>query len=401
MARTAARLLSIALIIAGTACVGTAAPSRSATAKVYTQTLIGPARLLSPDFGYVVVYRIVNTTQTQSTTFGLFIYDHGHWRDATPPLATGAGGIDGVAFSDPNHGWIVEYRCDNTTDYLYRTSDGGRSWRYLGKPTGRSCGGGPTYLSFVDSEHGWMEPLEPNAPGGSLSQTNDGGVSWKAIPGRTIIGLPCLGPVRFVSRTTGWLARCDGHLFVSRDAGAHWSTIKVKVKPDVARSFDLPRLGGEEGAIAAILGGKTASKVAFFTGSDGGGSWAQRALRPVAPCSLRTGGGFYQTFWPESIASQQVWWIVRSGHAQTTVQLTNDAGSHWTSIAASGLPPLTCSVTGVSAVSARRAWAVATTSSRYVGELDATITSSWLFVTKDGGRTWKRVQLTPRVRLSS
>jgi photosystem II stability/assembly factor-like uncharacterized protein len=388
------------LIVAGTACVGAAAPSRSATAKVYTQTLIGPARLLSPDFGYVVESRIVNTTQTQSTTFGLFIYDHGHWRDATPPIAKGVNEIDDVTFSDPNHGWIAEYDCGNVHDYVYRTADGGRTWHFLGRPTIRSCGGGPTFLSFVDSQHGWMEGLEPNAPGGSLSQTNDGGVSWKAIPGRTIIGLPCLGPVRFVSRTTGWLARCDGHLFVSRDAGAHWSTIKVKVKPDVARSFDLPRFGGEEGAIAAILGGKTASKVAFFTSSDGGGSWLQQALRPVAPCPLRTGGGFYQTFWPESAASQRVWWIV-SGRKHVTVQMTQDAGRHWSSVAASGLSGLTCSVTSVSAAGPRVAWVVATTSSRYAKQLQATITSTWLFTTSDGGRTWERAPLKPQAKLSS
>ncbi len=405
MARTATRLLATIVIVAVTVCLGAVASSRATTAKAYTQTLIGPMRFVSPDFGYVVAYRTAFTSHTLSNTFGLFLYDHGRWRDATPPVARGVNTIDDVSFSDPQHGWVAEYNCGPNTDYVYRTVNGGHTWHFLGKPTIRSCGGGPTFLSFVDSEHGWMEPLQPNAPAGGLLQTNDGGSSWRTII-KPINDFPssryfCIGPMSFISPSSGWAARCDGHLLVSHDAGVHWNGVDVDVKPDTAHSFDTPKLSGEVGAMAAVLGRKRASNTAFFTSSDGGGTWTQRELRPIAPCPLRTNGGFYQTFWPESIASPPVWWVVSSGSKQTTVQLTKDAGRHWSSITATGLPPLTCSVTDISAVSASDAWAVATTSSRFEKQGQVTIISNWVFTTSDGGRTWKRVELKPRARLSS
>jgi photosystem II stability/assembly factor-like uncharacterized protein len=405
MSRAAPRLLVVVAIGVALTAPGAAGSNRVTSPKATVQTSIGPTRFLSPAFGYATVYRTVFTGSTESAAFGLFLYEHGRWRDATPPVARGANTIDDVAFSDPEHGWVAEYNCGDVFDYLYRTADGGRTWHFLGRPAFRSCGGGPTYLSFVDSQHGWMEPRQPNAPGGGLLKTCNGGVSWKTIIKRTnnfpTNNFFCLGPMHFVSRSTGWAARCDGRLLVSRDAGAHWNKVEVKVRPNMARDFDMPRFSGKVGAMATVLGAKRASKVAFFTSSDSGGTWSQHALRPVASCPLRTGGGFYQTFWPESVALQRVWWIVSSSHMQTSVQLTQDAGRHWSSVVARGLPVSDCAVTSVSAASTRAAWAIATTSSRYVSQLGVTVTSTGLFATKDGGRSWKRVELKPRARLSS
>src|SRR5439155_14619887 len=113
------------------------------------------------------------------TTIGVFVDDHGRWTDVTPPgLNSTADVVDDVVFVDPSHGWIAAYNCAQASVYLYRTSDGGRSWQALGRPASRSCGGGPTFLSFVDPLHGWMEPASPNGPVGPLMRTTDGGRTW-------------------------------------------------------------------------------------------------------------------------------------------------------------------------------------------------------------------------------
>lgn len=390
MTRTWVRLLPIVVIGIVLAELGAAASNRALAVEPTVKTVVGPSRLVSPDFGYAVIYRTARAGEVFKQTVGLFLYDRGRWRDVTPPLARNVNAIDDVTFIDRQHGWVAEYDCADTAIYLYGTSDGGRSWQSFGAPAHRSCGGGPTYLSFVDATHGWMEPLEPNAPGGALLQTSDGGVSWKTILPSGSSSFPCLAPMELVSRSAGWAARCDGRLFATSDAGRHWHRVAVEAAPDTAQSFDLPRFSGKTGAMAAILGGKTASKVAFFVSADRGRTWSQRALREVAACPLRTDGGFYQTYWPASVASTRVWWIV-SGRKHVTVQVTRDAGRHWSSFKAKGLTASTCAMTSTTAAGARVAWAIASFHGGY---------SSALYATKDGGRTWKRVQLKPRVKLS-
>src|SRR2546421_6534039 len=143
---------------------------------------VGPAGIVAPGFGYTVAYRDVWHGGTADTTVALFVYDHGRWRNATPPQLHSRG-IDDVVFTDRRHGWVAANDCirGGASVYLYRTSDGGRSWRSLGAHGTHSCGGGPTYLSFVDARNGWMEPVSPNGPGGELLRTRDGGASWSLV----------------------------------------------------------------------------------------------------------------------------------------------------------------------------------------------------------------------------
>jgi photosystem II stability/assembly factor-like uncharacterized protein len=171
-----------------------------------TRFAIGPMRLLSHAFGYTVAYRTVERGDTARTTVGLFVYDNGRWRNVTPRRLN-ANAIDDVAFIDRLHGWVAAYNCGEAAVYLYRTSDGGRSWRSLGKPATHSCGGRPTFLSFIGAKRGWMEPVSPNGPGGELLRTDDGGRTWTRLgSGLGSSSLPCLAPIEFVWRAAGWMA---------------------------------------------------------------------------------------------------------------------------------------------------------------------------------------------------
>jgi photosystem II stability/assembly factor-like uncharacterized protein len=387
------RLCLIAIVVGVVGTVATVSSGEAVKSVATVRTTVGPTRLVSPGFGYSVAYRTVSRSATVKTEISLFVYENGRWRNATPPTlrADGIDGIDDVAFTDRLHGWVAAYNCATVAVHLYRTSDGGRSWQSLGTPTDHSCGGGPTFLSFIDDGHGWMEPVSPNGPAGALLGTSDGGRTWKQLasgpPGQTRPpALPCLAPIRFVSRSTGWMARCgNGRVFSTQDGGRRWRSATIRVHNGADARFDLPWFDGGAGVVAATIGsrGPTANAgtraVAFSVSRDGGQDWSATAVREIASCPLTP---YFTALWPASVVDGRVWWIV-AGRSKPLVQVTTDGGRRWRMVVAHGLPSRPCSVTSVSAASANVAWVVA----RGRGY------SSGLFQTSDGGRTWHRVVL--------
>jgi photosystem II stability/assembly factor-like uncharacterized protein len=386
-------LIATVACVAGGAAIGS---GRAVSVATVVRTSIGPTRLASSGFGYSVAYRTVESGATAQTAIGLFIYDDGRWRNVTPPtLATdGIDAIDDVAFVDRRHGWVAAYNCATVAVHLYRTSDGGRSWQSLGTPAEHSCGGGPTFLSFIDHEHGWMEPVSPNGPVGELLGTSDGGRTWRQLaagPPDQVRppALPCLAPIRFVSRSTGWMARCgDGRVSLTHDGGRRWSIVRIRVPAGADARFDLPAFFGKSGVLAATIGTRPATenartrKVVFSVSRDGGEDWSVRSVRTLASCPLSP----YDTAaWPASVADARVWWIA-AGRGRPVVQVTSDAGRHWQKVLARGLPTRPCSVMSISAASTKVAWVVA----RDQGS------NSALFQTVDGGRSWRRLSLLRR-----
>lgn len=385
------RLCFIAIVVG---VVGAFASSSGAVSgSTVVTTTVGPTRLLSPGFGYSIAYRTVANGGHVTTSIGLFLYEDGRWRNVTPPMlrTDGVNAIDDVAFLDRRHGWVAAYNCATVNVYLYRTSDGGRSWQSLGRPASHSCGGGPTFLSFVDDTHGWMEPVSPNGPVGALFETSDGGRAWTHLvsgpPGQISPPvLPCLAPVRFVSRRVGWIARCEnGGIYSTADGGRHWHRVSIPMSHASDARFDLPLFAGQTGVVSATVGtqpppatGSTRS-VVFSVSRDGGRHWAAQSTRRISACPLIP---YFTTLWPASVADANVWWIV-AGRSTPLVQVTADAGRRWRTTVARGLPGTTCSVMSVSAASASDAWVVAR-QGKY---------GSALFRTSDGGRTWRSTAL--------
>src|SRR5436190_8289099 len=186
-----------------------------------------------------------------------------------------------------------------------------------------------------------MEPVSPNGPVGELLRTNDGGQTWKRVasgpPGQVRPpALPCLAPIRFVSASQGWMARCgDGRVFSSDDGGRHWSRAKIRVPSAADARFDLPVFVGSVGVVAATIGARPPTAtggtraVVFAVSRDGGQHWSTRALRTVAPCALRR----ITRRWPASVVRARVWWMVWS-RSRPLVQVTADPGQRWRTVVA-------------------------------------------------------------------
>lgn len=77
-----------------------------------------------------------------------------------------------VDFVDSKHGWIAggEYAWPHPTGYIYKTSDGGKTWSEVYAGADKYCAG----IDFIDINHGWAAGWW-----GGILYTNDGGEHWQ------------------------------------------------------------------------------------------------------------------------------------------------------------------------------------------------------------------------------
>lgn len=124
----------------------------------------------------------------------------------------------------------LEPGAGNQGKLLYRSSDGGRSWRQLG---GRADtffnlrtpipdGGYALLLTASDANHAYLAEQR-----GTLLQTSDGGRRWQAapLPANGSADLYDTGPddVQFADPRHGWTITFHGAVYRTADAGRHWA----------------------------------------------------------------------------------------------------------------------------------------------------------------------------------
>jgi photosystem II stability/assembly factor-like uncharacterized protein len=368
-----ARLVAlVACLVVGGAC--TALGDSGAQVTWY----VSAARLLSPTFGYAAAgWQRQPGNPAYGYGEGLYLYRAGRW---TKVAVRTDGGIEDVAFPDEQHGWIATYDCARALVSVYRTQDGGSSWRRLPIKTSHSCGGGPTYLSFPDTRDGWLEPVSPNGPGGALFRTTNGGASWFSVGGLGE-GIACLKRITALSASTAWMP-C-GRLLRTSNGGRTWHAQTLQLSPRWRRktvtSPGDPRFFGRKGVVAVSAWSRRAKAVLFYVSDDGGRTWSLQSTREVA--------GFCQhSFpWPSApeatvaIADPRTWWVVSNQFGR--IDVTHDGGRHWTSHVSATIRALGwCNVSGLTAGSSSLAWV--TTKQRR---------TTALFETRDGGRSWRPV----------
>ena len=232
-----------------------------------------------------------------------------------------------LTFIDPDHGWVMVHAgAGMMHDYLslYRTVDGGRTWDEVVAAGGDQIQVCPkTGLAFSDPDYGWVtRDCGGVIDGASVDVSSDGGRHWDTLQ------LPAPGsqPHLFDSGASAcavaspWLfaqgegalsVRCvsgpspaDVHAFVYRtaDAGASWQALAYP--------------GGE----LLFFDDQTAlalSRSIAIT-SDGGMHWT-----PVK--TVNWDGQF-------SFVDQSLGWAVATNQGQVALVSTSDGGRSWQEI---------------------------------------------------------------------
>ena len=162
-------------------------------------------------------------SQTQDHVFRT-LDGGGTWRDVTPPEPAPAAGEKTAAIGDflnASTAWVI-YGTGSVPPVpyidLWLTRDGGESWQLSSIDTSISPESfNPWFIDFTDAMHGWLliylgAGMNHNYV--ALLGTTDGGVTWKTLvtpqDSVDIQGCPKTGMV-FLDASDGWLAReCRG-----------------------------------------------------------------------------------------------------------------------------------------------------------------------------------------------
>jgi len=293
------------------------------------------------------------------------------FRSIGPRVPDGTHG-DSVFFLDRTHGWFTVALDGDATDLLYRTTDGGRTWKHW-RVAGHSAGAPAVdQVLFTDAQHGWLNAVSGTGPQQSLFRSTDGGRTWRSVrTGRTradsSLGYLDVGSFRLWR--SGWYG---GQTTVGADGGRNWR-----------RSG--PSVHGTPGEVAVF--GRTviapmvvrscraceAGRLRIFR-ATGNGGW-----KPVAssPRVFSWQGG-------RSISSSFVTpgsgWIAGVGaHGRIVVFRYRDG-----ILRRIRAPELTGSQVTIRAPGARQAW-LSVVPPRGAG-------GPQIFVTRDAGREWHRVR---------
>lgn len=141
------------------------------------------------------------------------------WSRVTPP-GLDYRSIAAVEYQDAQRGWVVGSLDGQRAD-LYRTADGGRTWKTAAMATTSSFVQHlqSAWIDFI-GDHGWIvlsrgDTSQTHLP--TLFATNDGGKSLVEM------GIPVAAPVRFLSTYVGFtVGGSSGGVFVTSDGGATW-----------------------------------------------------------------------------------------------------------------------------------------------------------------------------------
>jgi len=308
----------------------------------------------------------------------LLVTDDGgvHWQTVPLPQDTIATG--GISFLDPLHGYITAWRRDIGYGQLLATSDGGQTWQIRYESPAFPVDS----LQFLDAQHGFAGGGEGGKESSSqqLFATDDGGTSWHLIyhHEQSVYGHR-ITKIRFGSMTNGWATLggcnslgengpCGGSLWHTSDGGLTWLA-----PPDNNIPGDVVRFSSIGDTAWVAPGGEFVRKglSILYRTTDGVTSW--------------------KPFWrPEALSISRVQFIgARIGWMDTNIGFfqTRDGGAHWAPYTL-GTPvtredhPFFVSESVVVAV---HSWDIA--------HYRATLQSSDLFRSEDGGQTWQAVPL--------
>jgi photosystem II stability/assembly factor-like uncharacterized protein len=267
---------------------------------------------------------------------------------------------------------------------LYRTDDGGRSWRLAWQHEGTFI----RSLGFVDRSNGFLGNLGAGLGGvtdtAPLYRTTDGGTTWEPVHlDQPIAGICSIDILKTRAIFEGELrdriiihaaGRANGpaQMLRSEDGGKSWKTIDLSTRAGMI--LDVKFLDAYTGFVFAATSSDVAqSHALILRTSDGGKNWNEvyRSTR------------LSEIIWKASFPTNRIGYAtIQSDDDQSTQQRvakTTDGGKHWQEL------PLVVDHAaqefGVGFVDGSHGW---------VG------TGAGGFETRDGGKTWSSSPLAPR-----
>jgi photosystem II stability/assembly factor-like uncharacterized protein len=329
------------------------------------------------------------------------------WSRVGPPPAKDSTSGYGEFFLDAKHAWVAQTVGSPTAcaDHfvVFSTADGGATWTQgalvaIQDPQSDPMGGWRMGLAFVDPDHGWLR-FELYGRQGPLYRTVDGGRHWTAVavPTAPANSSGCSGvdvPVSSSSTTVWMSTRCgDGtnpplSFFVSHDGGATWSL--QSLLPNLCCSVPPPTFF--DAAHGWLF---EPNSLLLMMTSDGGQTWTQHGLPqlPGYACLGKHGENLTcrdQGFSATSFVDPNHGWVIISKFAQQKggtetlrFESTSDGGKTWAAVSSN--------LEGSSSP------ALSQPSLKFVDQDNGFLwTGAGLFSTADGGHTWKAVKTTYR-----
>ena len=160
---------------------------------------LGSVAFTSPEDGWVMAGPLLHTSDGGES-----------WQPAVP--LPGPPGFGGGSMLGPSR---LQLHVHNMGVGVFRSDDGGRTWRTLGTPAHNDYAA----VFFVDDQHGWI-----SGDLGELAATADGGATWTELPPPLKASFM---KIQFVSPEVGWLLPVRGHQggpVATKDGGRTWNT---------------------------------------------------------------------------------------------------------------------------------------------------------------------------------
>ena len=336
-------------------------PSRSATSPT-------PSAAGSSDPLLYVRMTSLNVMWAATATRVLRSIDRGsHWTDISPTNEVGYGDFFAL---DDLHAWLVRSSFGSHQFTMFRTADGGVTWK---STQGSLAQGGLGSVTFVDALHGWSV-LGLGAAAGSeaiaVFSSTDGGASWHQVArtgdpstgaadpsgldfncdkGSAVFGTPAVGLLP---------DDCAGgppNIYRSTDGGSHWKLIPIAGASPQSYFNDVVFLTAAD----VVMTGGEGSSLDLAVSHDAGLTWQVRPLYGAGSVDFES--------------------VTAGWQLGNPVEATSDGGTTWHPLKAPAPPfdPTTMALQNLGKGIAI-AWS-----------------DSAAYRTNDGARTWRRVTPPP------
>jgi len=251
---------------------------------------------------------------------------------AAPGHNQAAGSADYLQFLTPADGWLVDVVANAPAEELFRTTDGGSTWRLVATLNGQRPHGVGTLpaLGMIRFEPGGMTGwLSNNLFGSPLYRTTDGGRSWRQVHLRAPSGA-AFGPPAVFGRTlaepvtVGAGGTASLRIYISRDDGETWSLAST-LQNAASRSCSGPLPTSFPGQAVAWAAAFRDSHVVVYRTTSQGKSWTP--LATPAPASRQ----FCGPDQIEAVGAGRAWLTTPGPYGSNAPRIyaTTTAGHTW------------------------------------------------------------------------